>query len=49
MKKINITIKPSQIKARVTWGFNPCTRTVPAKKVYSRKNFNKRLLQRLEY
>lgn len=24
-------------KARVTWGFNPVTRTVPSKKRYSRK------------
>jgi hypothetical protein len=32
MKKIKMTIKPSMIKTRVTWGFNPATRVIPAKK-----------------
>jgi len=31
------TIKIPKLKQRVTWGFNPVTRTVPSKKVYSRK------------
>lgn len=30
--------KISEIKQRVTWGFNPVTRVVKSKKVYSRKN-----------
>jgi len=33
------TIKSSQIKTRVVWGFNPITRVKPSKKVYSRKNY----------
>lgn len=37
--KQKLTIKPSQIKTRVTWGFNPTTRTIPSKKLYSRKNY----------
>lgn len=41
MKKIN---KSSQIKTRVTWGFNPSTRVVKDKQSYSRKKFNKRTL-----
>ena len=39
MKKQKLTIKKSQIKTRVTWGFNPVTRTVPSKKLYSRKKY----------
>jgi hypothetical protein len=30
--------KNIKIKTRVTWGFNPATRVVKSKKVYSRKN-----------
>ncbi len=37
MKKL--IIKSSQIKTRVTWGFNPVARVKPSKKVYSRKNY----------
>ena len=37
MKKI--TIKIPKIKSRVTWGFNPSTRTIKSKKLYSRKNY----------
>ena len=29
--------KKNNIKHRITWGFNPATRTIPSKKVYSRK------------
>jgi len=29
--------KKNKIKHRVTWGFNPVTKTVASKKVYSRK------------
>lgn len=32
-------IKVPRIKQRVLWGFNPATRTVKSKKVYSRKNY----------
>lgn len=39
MKKQKLTIKKSNIKTRVTWGFNPATRTVPSKKIYTRKNY----------
>lgn len=49
MKKINMNIKKSQIKTRVTWGFNPVTRIVPEKKNYSRKNFNKKTLLKEVY
>jgi len=37
MKKI--IIKIPKIKSRVTWGFNPVTRTIKSKKLYSRKNY----------
>ncbi len=37
MKKININIKKP--KARVTWGFNPITRVIKSKKIYSRKKY----------
>ena len=37
MKKI--TIKIPKIKSRVTWGFNPVTRTIKSKRLYSRKNY----------
>jgi len=39
MKLFNIKIKSSQIKHRVTWSFNPSTRVVKSKKIYSRKNY----------
>lgn len=39
MKKQTLKIKPSQIKKRVTWGFNPISRVKPSKKIYSRKKF----------
>jgi len=42
MKKIKI--ESSQIKTRVTWGFNPVTRVIKNKPTYSRKKFNKRNL-----
>ncbi|WP_265936268.1 hypothetical protein [Poseidonibacter antarcticus] len=32
------TIKIPKLKQRVTWGFNPVTRTIKSKKLYSRKN-----------
>lgn len=35
------TIKIPKIKQRVTWGFNPSTRTVPSKKIYNRKKLRK--------
>jgi len=37
MKKI--IIKIPKIKSRVTWGFNPVTRTIKSKKLYTRKNY----------
>ena len=37
MKKM--TIKIPKVKSRVTWGFNPVTRTIKSKKLYSRKNY----------
>ena len=33
--------KKSFKKQRVTWGFNPVTRTVPSKKNYNRKKLKK--------
>ncbi len=39
MKKQSLTIKSSKMRTRVTWGFNPVTRMVKSKKVYSRKNY----------
>jgi len=33
------TIKIPKLKQRVTWGFNPATRTIPSKKIYNRKNY----------
>ena len=38
-KHRKLSINSSQIKARVTWGFNPVTRTIKSKKIYSRKNY----------
>lgn len=32
--------KKNNIKHRIIWGFNPITRTIPSKKVYSRKKYN---------
>jgi hypothetical protein len=34
-----LTIKVPKVKIRVTWGFNPCSRTIKSKKIYSRKNY----------
>jgi len=34
-------IVKSKIKTRITWGFNPATRVVPSKKIYSRKKLKK--------
>jgi hypothetical protein len=34
MKKTDI-----KVKSRVTWGFNPVSRVVKSKKIYSRKNY----------
>ncbi len=39
MSKKTLKIKVSEIKSRVTWGFNPVTRVKSSKKVYSRKNY----------
>jgi len=39
MKKTSMTIKSSELKTRVTWGFNPVARVKPSKKAYSRKNY----------
>ena len=33
------TIKIKKPKQRVVWGFNPTTRVIKNKKVYSRKNY----------
>ncbi len=40
MKTI-ITIKISEIKSRVVWGFSPITRVKQSKKVYNRKRIGK--------
>jgi len=37
--KTKLTIKIPKIKSRVTWGFNPVTRTIKSKKLYTRKNY----------
>ncbi len=42
MKKTKNIVKISKIKQRITWGFNPKTRVVKSKKLYSRKNIKKR-------
>ena len=40
MKKITLVItKENRPRERITWGFNPVTRKIPSKKVYSRKNY----------
>ncbi len=33
-----IVLKIPKLKTRVTWGFNPVTRTKPSKKLYSRSS-----------
>lgn len=33
------TIKIPKVKSRITWGFNPVTRTIQSKKVYNRKKY----------
>lgn len=35
--KIKINLKKSQIKQRITWGFNPTNRVKPSKRIYNRK------------
>jgi hypothetical protein len=40
MGKQLLKIKASKIKSRITWGFNPTTRVIKSKKLYSRKKFN---------
>ncbi len=39
MSKKILTVKSSDIKYRVIWGFNPVTRVKSSKKKYSRKNY----------
>jgi len=39
MKSTTAKNKQYKIKTRITWEFNPVTRTIKSKKVYSRKNF----------
>jgi hypothetical protein len=39
MSKKTLTAKSSDIKCRVTWGFNPVSRVKSSKKAYSRKNY----------
>ena len=39
--KMTMTIKTSEIKTRVVWGFKPITRVKASKKLYSRKNIKK--------
>lgn len=41
--KTKLAIKIPKLKSRVTWGFNPSTRKIPSKKIYTRKN------QKIEY
>ena len=43
--KMTMTIKTSEIKSRVVWGFSPITRIKQSKKVYSRKKVGKICLQ----
>ncbi len=33
------TVKISKVKKRITWGFNPVSRVIKSKKIYTRKNF----------
>ena len=39
MKLITINNNQYKIKIRFVWGFNPVSRTLKSKKIYSRKNF----------
>ena len=32
-------IKIPKLKQRVTWSFNPVTKTIPSKKIYKRNKF----------
>jgi hypothetical protein len=43
MKKIK------SAKKRVVWGFNPVSRVVPSKKIYSRKKIKSQLKKMLSY
>ena len=45
--KTVVTIKTSEIKSRVVWGFSPITRVKPSKKVYNRKKIGKLCSQSL--
>ncbi len=38
MKTKKIT-KIQKVKTRILWGFNPSTRVIKNRKIYSRKNF----------
>ena len=43
MQKQTLKIRQSQIKTRVTWGFNPVSRVKTSKKIYSRKSHKNNL------
>ncbi len=47
MKKETVKIQMSQIKTRVTWGFNPVARVKSSKKIYSRKKFKRTVLDNI--
>ena len=47
MKKETVKINMSQIKTRVTWGFNPVVRVKLSKKTYSRKKSKKIVLDNI--
>lgn len=45
---MKLTIKTSNIKTRVTWGFNPATRVVKSKRAYNRKKVKQNLIKELK-
>ena len=47
MQKQTMKIRCSQIKTRVTWGFNPVARVKPSKKIYSRKKYKRIVLDKI--
>ncbi len=47
MKKQTMKIRSSQIKTRVTWGFNPVARVKPSKNIYSRKKYKRIVLDKI--
>ncbi len=43
-----MSMKTAKVKHRVTWGFNPVTRTIASKKCYSRAKNKREIKQSIQ-